>query len=676
MPDHTTDATGPTLLGTDELRFIQDPVSIIVATRNARNEPHLMRALGCRVEDDGRRIVVLLTLVQALALVDDVADNGRIAVIFCRPTTDRGLQLKGADARCVPLQDDDGMRMDAYRTTMIGEFQAIGYPPAFTRAMLARPGTRIIAIAFTPLAAYQQSPGPGAGALLGAPPPSGGPGDGTAPELTTPLAVPPRSHRLTAGASPPDLARLRHSFEGATPCVIATCSAEGEPNVTYLSQFEYVDARTAGASFQFFNKTRRNLLTNGIATMLLLDPQTAAFHRIAVSYLHTEYEGPLFERMRARLASIASHTGMAGVFRLRGADVYRVHDIEDVPGEPLLRPEPPVVLLGGLHRVIRRLAPCRDLDALWRGTLAALADELAIEHALLLMADPERQRLYTVASHGYPASGVGSEVAYGTGVIGVCASVRVPIRLTHVTQESIYGQAIVDSARQQGDATIETRIELPGLYASGSRLAVPILVEQRLIGVLYVESAAEMRFTFETEEALDIVAMHLGLRTVGLSQAADIGDADGAEGAGDAHRAGDVKGSESADAASVTDTASSSGPLPIRHFAADDSVFVDGDYLIKGVAGAIFRKLVAEYRHTGRTRFTNRELRLDPSLRLPGISDNLEARLILLARRLVDRSVPIRIERTGRGRFSLRIDREPELIEIGAGRPPPTGSGR
>ena len=462
MPSDTTDDPGPPLLGKNELNFIQDPVSIIVATRNARNEPHLMRALACRVEDDGRRIVVLLALVQALALVDDVADNGRIAVIFCRPTTDRGLQVKGDEARCVALRDDDGARLDAYREAMIGELQAIGYPPPFTRALLARPGMRIVAIAFTPLAAYQQSPGPGAGALLGAASPP------TAePPTVPPPAIPPRAHRLTAGTSPPDLARLRHSFEGATPSVIATCSADGEPNVTYLSQFEYVDARTAGASFQFFNKTRRNLLANGIATMLLLDPQTAALHRIAVSYLHTEHEGPLFERMRARLASIASHTGMAGVFKLRGADVYRVNDIEDVPGEPLPRPEPPVVLLGGLHRVIRRLAPCRDLDALWRGTLAALADELAIEHALLLIADPARQRLYTVASHGYPASGVGSEVAHGAGVIGTCASVRVPIRLTHVTQESIYGQAIVDSARQQGDSVVA----IAGVAQSNERVS-------------------------------------------------------------------------------------------------------------------------------------------------------------------------------------------------------------
>ncbi len=36
-------------------------------------------------------------------------------------------------------------------------------------------------------------------------------------------------------------------------------------------------------------------------------------------------------------------------------------------------------------------------------------------------------------------------------------------------------------------------------------------------------------------------------------------------------------------------------PVTIRHYAADDSVFVGDDYLIKGVAGAIFWKLLRDY---------------------------------------------------------------------------------
>ncbi|HEY0825123.1 MAG TPA: hypothetical protein VGD76_15140, partial [Ramlibacter sp.] len=103
-------------------------------------------------------------------------------------------------------------------------------------------------------------------------------------------------------------------------------------------------------------------------------------------------------------------------------------------------------------------------------------------------------------------------------------------------------------------------------------------------------------------------------------------------------------------------------PLRVRHFAANDSIFLGDSYLIKGVAGAILWKLLRDHRELGRTEFSNRELRLDPALRLPDVSDNLEARLLLLQRRLAEQGGGLRMEKTGRGRFRLVLSRPVELV--------------
>ena len=66
--------------------------------------------------------------------------------------------------------------------------------------------------------------------------------------------------------------------------------------------------------------------------------------------------------------------------------------------------------------------------------------------------------------------------------------------------------------------------------------------------------------------------------------------------------------------------------------------------------------MLRQYSLEGRTDFTNRETRLDPTLELPDFRDNFESRLVLLKRRLDERDAPVRIEKTGRGRFRLVVD--------------------
>ncbi len=449
-------------------------------------------------------------------------------------------------------------------------------------------------------------------------------------------------------AAPASIDTIRECFEGALPSLVATCAPDGTPNVTYVSQIHYVDPEHVALTYQFFSKTRENILANPRATAHVIHPDTAAQYHLHLEYLRTETEGPLFESMKAKLAGIASHTGMTGVFRLLGSDVYRVLAIDRVPAAELPPPPPRRNLLAAVRAIAQRLADCTDLSRLIDETLACLEARFGIDHAMLLITDQRRERLYTVASRGYPVSGIGSEIPIGVGLIGVAARERTAIRIPYATAEYAYGRAIRENAAASGMGDmLETEIALPGLCQSGSQIAVPITAGKAVLGVLFAESDRPAHFSYDDEDALVAVAAHLGAEMAFLQANEAYGDAPRAADPGPAAAAGP--------------------PIVVRHYPGDDSVFFDNDYLIKGVAGAIFWKLVRDFAATQRTEFSNRELRLDPAIRLPDISDNLEARLILLQRRLAERCGLIRIEKTGRGRFRLCVGRPLDLVDMPAG---------
>ena len=306
------------------------------------------------------------------------------------------------------------------------------------------------------------------------------------------------------------LPEVRDCLDGAVPSAVATCAADGTPNVSTVSHVQYVDDSHVALSYQFFSKTRENVLATRRVLAQLVHPQTAAGYRLRLEYLRTETEGPLFEKMKARLAGIASHTGMSGVFKLRGSDVYRVERIEQVPGR-VLPAEPRPNLLPLLRECAERFGLSGDLGALLDTALAMLDKVFGIRHAMILMLEGTGRRLFTVASRGYDASGVGSEIAVGCGVIGVAAAQRTPIRITHMSAEYSYGNAVRESAQREGlQELIETAIPFPGLADSRSQLAVPIVVGGRVLGVLYVESPQDLRFGYDDEDALVALAGHLG----------------------------------------------------------------------------------------------------------------------------------------------------------------------
>jgi hypothetical protein len=200
-----------------------------------------------------------------------------------------------------------------------------------------------------------------------------------------------------------------------------------------------------------------------------------------------------------------------------------------------------------------------------------------------------------------------------------------------------YSSSIRRSFESAGELAPGYEIPVPDLPGVQSRLAVPALSLGQLVGVVVVESTEPVAFTAADEAALTVVA----------SLVASAIDADRGRDHGEEDRA---------PAPHADGPSEPGGPATrVRFFEVDGSTFLDGDYLIKGVAGRILWALLGHHAREGRVEFSNREMRLDPSLDLPPFRDNFESRLILLKRRLDERGAPVRIEKTSRGCFRLLV---------------------
>ncbi len=442
------------------------------------------------------------------------------------------------------------------------------------------------------------------------------------------------------------LESIRACLQGVIPSMIVTCSADGVPNVTLLSIVHYVDEERVSLTRQFFNKTRANLEVNPWAQVAVIDPETCDQFLLDLRFLHTETEGPTFDALKTNLDAIASQTGMSGVFRLRGADIYRVVRCVSFGETVRAAPEGHVDELRTialLDEFVRRVALCVDYADATRTGLEALDDLFGFAQSILLVADERGDRLFAVASNGYPASAAGAEVAIGAGVIGTAAERRRVVCVPNVARGRSMQAAIQQTVERSGIEPPGTEIPLPGLDSAQSAAAVPLVVHGELGGVLYLESGRPGDFGPGNERLLRIVGGHLAAVLAVLQ--------------GDRHE-GDSRDPE------VQALSSREKPRPVVYYQADDSVFVDDAYLVKGVPGRILWKLLREHDADGRTAFTNRQLRLDESLGLPPGNDNLEARLLVLRKRLAAMDCGIELERVGRGQLALRLHAPLALSEV------------
>lgn len=454
------------------------------------------------------------------------------------------------------------------------------------------------------------------------------------------------------------LERLTACFQGILPAMLFTCSKDGIPNAAFLSHVDYVDPTHVALSFQFFNKSRRNIAENPYALVRVIDPDTNQGWALRLKFERSETSGPIFDRMFLRIEAIASYVGLKGIFKLKAADVYLVESIEPTPEEPGRkerwaapgqRQHDVVFTMKALQELSARMTTANNLSHLLESILSGLKEFFGFSHSMILLAGLKPNVLVTIASRGYPPGGIGSEIQFGEGVIGVAAEAQQPIRISGLMRGMLYAAAARKRAEDRGWRP-QDAVRLPGLANPMSQLGVPLVVRGELVGVLCIESETPYRFHEEDKNTIELLGGSLAIAIQNMQ----LREAEG--------RA-DVEATPAAPAASAAPQAPRRKKREIAYYPQEEVVMLDGDYLIRSLPARILWKLLQTHKCEGRAEFTNRELRLDKTLNLPEFKDNLETRLLLLRRRLDEKSEDIRIVQVGRGRFALELRCEFDLVE-------------
>jgi hypothetical protein len=452
----------------------------------------------------------------------------------------------------------------------------------------------------------------------------------------------------------PSLDTLAPCFQGLIPAMLFTCSANGTPNAAYLSHVDYVDPTHVALSFQFFNKSRRNIAENPKATVRVLNPDTGQGWLLSLRFVRSETSGALFDRMALRIESIASYCGLKGIFKLLAADVYEVTAVrpaEECGASPEAVsvsgrvPADPVFSMQALQHMSARIHAAESLEQLLDSILAGLAEIYGFTHSMLALAAEEPNVLVTVASRGYPENGAGAEVRFGEGIMGMVAEARKPIRISGLLRGMLYAQAVKTRAQQSGVHAFDARVSLPGLPNPESQLGIPLLVRGELVGVLCIESEMPYRFHEDDKTSVELLGSYLAIAIQHMQLHERV------EAAAVAVSVVEPTGTKAPPACPSTGRTS----CDVVFYRADECILVDGEYLIRSLPARILWKLLSARTREGRAEFTNRELRLDKSLNLPEWKDNLETRLLLLRRRLEQKCPDIRVVPRGRGRFGVEL---------------------
>jgi hypothetical protein len=145
---------------------LNDPVSARIGSADADGRPSICRGLGTRIEDDGS-VCVAFSRKAGQEVAEAIGQTGHVSVVWARPTTHRTLHLKGRDGRVTPADAAMVAHTFEHMECFAREIETLGFTrEQVTLTWYAVAPDDLVVVRFGIAGAWNQTPGPGAGAPI------------------------------------------------------------------------------------------------------------------------------------------------------------------------------------------------------------------------------------------------------------------------------------------------------------------------------------------------------------------------------------------------------------------------------------------------------------------------------------------------------------------------------
>ena len=159
-----------------------------------------------------------------------------------------------------------------------------------------------------------------------------------------------------------------------------------------------------------------------------------------------------------------------------------------------------------IKQISNQINKSLNLNSIAHAMLNLMNEFFGFKHSMILLVSQDKKHLNVLETFGYKNKGVGARVKFGVGVIGIVAEKKKLMRMANLGMQRSYMQAVREQVKITNKNQLQDEVELPGLKNAESQVAIPMLIDDELVGVFSVESEEMNIFDKSDENLIGILA--------------------------------------------------------------------------------------------------------------------------------------------------------------------------